>query len=94
MRRLLPSPRWFVLGALLGAWHAWALRMRARQARFLTHGPTVDVVRLEPLSGIDRAVDHTRVPGVPPSDNDDYLQDLLDFEGAQSFPASDPDAKY
>ena len=43
----------------------------------------------EPRSGPDEAVDHERTPGVPPPTVDDY-EELLDKEGAESFPASDP----
>lgn len=43
----------------------------------------------EPVSGPDRAVDHERQPGVPPPAADDY-DDIVDIEGAESFPASDP----
>ena len=42
-----------------------------------------------PISGPDRAVDHDRMPGVPPASTTDY-QDMVDIEGAGSFPASDP----
>lgn len=42
------------------------------------------------VSGEDRAVDHDRQPGVPPPANDDYEDDIVDHEGAESFPASDP----
>ena len=35
-------------------------------------------------------VDHDREHGVPPETNDDYEDDELDHEGADSFPASDP----
>jgi hypothetical protein len=42
------------------------------------------------VSGRDRAVDHERQPGVPPPTNDDYEDDIVDHEGAESFPASDP----
>jgi hypothetical protein len=41
------------------------------------------------VSGPDEAVDHERQPGVPPPSTDDY-DDILDVEGAESFPASDP----
>jgi hypothetical protein len=43
----------------------------------------------EPRSGTGEAVDHDRAPGVPPPTVDDY-EDLVDKEGAESFPASDP----
>jgi hypothetical protein len=41
------------------------------------------------VSGDGEAVDHDRQPGVPPPSNDDY-DELVDIEGAESFPASDP----
>lgn len=43
-----------------------------------------------PISGPDQAVDHERVPGVPPPSALDDYDDILDIEGAESFPASDP----
>ncbi len=43
-----------------------------------------------PISGPDLAVDHDRIPGVPPPSVIDEFDDLLDIEGAESFPASDP----
>jgi hypothetical protein len=42
-----------------------------------------------PMSGQDKPVDHERQPGVPPPSTDDY-DDIVDIEGAESFPASDP----
>lgn len=42
-----------------------------------------------PISGPGQAVDHERQPGVPPPDATDF-DDILDIEGAESFPASDP----
>lgn len=45
--------------------------------------------REQPMSGPGRPVDHERQPGVPPPDVDDY-DDIVDKEGAESFPASDP----
>jgi hypothetical protein len=47
----------------------------------------------EPIARVDGPVDHTREVGVPPPSVDDY-DDLLDQEGAGSFPASDPSASY
>jgi hypothetical protein len=44
-------------------------------------------------SGPGRPVDHERTPGVPPPDVDDY-DELVDKEGAESFPASDPPSHY
>jgi hypothetical protein len=41
------------------------------------------------VSGRDEPVDHERQPGVPPPSTDDY-DDIVDIEGAESFPASDP----
>lgn len=41
------------------------------------------------LSGPGKPVDHERQPGVPPPSTDDY-EDMVDIEGAESFPASDP----
>jgi hypothetical protein len=46
-------------------------------------GPLEDTVDADP-------VDHEREHGVPPETNDDYEDDELDREGADSFPASDP----
>jgi hypothetical protein len=46
-----------------------------------------------PLSGRDEPVDHEREPGVPPPATDDY-DDMVDVEGAESFPASDPPSNY
>jgi hypothetical protein len=48
----------------------------------------------EPLEPVDPAdpVDHRRPHGVPPPSNDDYSDDIVDHEGADSFPASDPPA--
>lgn len=43
-----------------------------------------------PISGPGEAVDHDRVPGVPPPSVVDDYDDLVDTEGAESFPASDP----
>lgn len=43
-----------------------------------------------PISGPDRAVDHDRTPGVPPPSVVDEFDDIVDIEGAESFPASDP----
>lgn len=43
-----------------------------------------------PISGDDEPVDHGRQPGVPPPSTDDYEDDIVDVEGAESFPASDP----
>ena len=43
-----------------------------------------------PISGRDQAVDHERVPGVPPPSVVDDYDDIVDTEGAESFPASDP----
>ena len=37
----------------------------------------------------DRAYDASRQPGVPPETATDY-DDIVDIEGAESFPASDP----
>ena len=42
-----------------------------------------------PMSGPNEPVDHERQPGVPPPHVDDY-DDIVDKEGAESFPASDP----
>lgn len=41
-------------------------------------------------TGAPDPVDHGREHGVPPETNDDYVDDELDHEGADSFPASDP----
>ncbi|MCW2956650.1 MAG: hypothetical protein JWO69_1519 [Thermoleophilia bacterium] len=41
----------------------------------------------------EEAVDHTRAPGVPPASNDDY-SDPVDHDSADSFPASDPPARW
>lgn len=49
--------------------------------------------REQSMSGPDRPVDHERTPGVPPPDNDDY-DELVDRDGAESFPASDPPSHY
>ena len=46
----------------------------------------------EAVVDVDGAVDHERAHGVPPAANDDYGDDIVDFEGAESFPASDPPA--
>lgn len=43
-----------------------------------------------PVSGPGMPVDHERPPGVPPPSNDDYDDDRVDHESAESFPASDP----
>jgi hypothetical protein len=45
-----------------------------------------------PVSGPDEAVDHERQPGVPPPSavDKDTKDDIVDIEGAESFPASDP----
>ena len=42
------------------------------------------------MSGSGEAVDHERTPGVPPPSSDDYADDIVDRESAESFPASDP----
>ncbi len=43
-----------------------------------------------PISGAGRAVDHDRAPGVPPPSVVGDYDDIVDIEGAESFPASDP----
>jgi hypothetical protein len=48
-----------------------------------------DRPRPSKISGRDEAVDHERTPGVPPPSAHDY-DDIVDIEGAESFPASDP----
>jgi hypothetical protein len=54
------------------------------------HDPTPDDKRRSrPISGDGEPVDHRRQPGVPPPSTDDY-DDIVDIEGAESFPASDP----
>ncbi|MEO6866647.1 MAG: hypothetical protein ABI200_01345 [Gaiellales bacterium] len=55
-------------------------------------GPSTDRLNGEAPATPQRsydAVDHKRQAGVPPEHNDDY-KELLDIEGAESFPASDP----
>ena len=47
----------------------------------------------ERVSGPGMPVDHERQPGVPPQDNDD-LDDCVDHDSAESFPASDPPGHY
>lgn len=47
----------------------------------------------EQVSGPGMPVDHERQPGVPPPANDD-LDDCVDHESAESFPASDPPARW
>ncbi|MCB0878521.1 MAG: hypothetical protein KDC46_06020 [Thermoleophilia bacterium] len=46
--------------------------------------------RPRPVSGRDEPVDHERQPGVPPPHAIDDFTDILDIEGAETFPASDP----
>jgi hypothetical protein len=66
--------------------------LREREAeRALEDHPDAHVS--EPRSGEDEAVDHDRQPGVPPPHVDDY-EDIVDKEGAESFPASDPPGSY
>lgn len=60
---------------------------RAKQRRVSAERARADARAV--ISGPDLAVDHERVPGVPPPSSDDY-DDIVDIEGAESFPASDP----